>query len=237
MPRRVSPVVTCPGCSSEWRIIRRARRTAARRSTSRTGVHGETPAQVAGLDRPQVADARRGPSGRAAPRRPAGRGRPTAAAPPRPRPSPGPRTSGPRWPSTRSSSAVRSSSSTGMRRAYAVGPSVRRTSRTSSSRSRGSTLPGPTTCQEPSISKWVCSVSAAREAGEHVLAVGVEGRDDLPRQVGRRVLRHPEVGRHDRAAHQLLAQAPGGLPDAVTLRHASILPRQRAAHPAGDDAA
>ena len=42
-PRRVSPVVTWPGCSRLCFIIRRASRTAPARSTSRTGVHGETP--------------------------------------------------------------------------------------------------------------------------------------------------------------------------------------------------
>ena len=123
-----------------------------------------------------------------------------------------------------------------MRRAYAVGPSVRSTSRTSSSRSRGRVLPGPTTCQEPSISKCVCSVRPPREAGQHVLAVRVERRHDLPRQVGRGVLRDAEVGRDDGAPDQLLAQATGGLPDAVTLRHPVILPPRRGPHPARDDA-
>jgi hypothetical protein len=66
---------------------------------------------------------------------------------------------------------------------------------------------------------------AAREAGQHVLAVGVERGDLAPGQVGRRVLGDAEVRAHDGAADELLAHPLGGLPDAVTLGHASIVPR------------
>ena len=124
---------------------------------------------------------------------------------------------------TRSSSAVRSSSSTGMRRAYAVGPSVRRTSRTSSSRSRGrhlaraDDLPGAVHL-EVGVQR-----QPAREAGEHVLAVGVERRDDLPRQVGRRVLRDAEVGRARRCGPPA-ARAAAGRPSRRCLPPARLHP-------------
>ena len=220
-PRRVSPVVTWPGCSSECRIIRRA--SGRCRAGRRRGPASTASARAGSRSRPpRGCRCRRGSSGPAAPRRAAGRGRAAGFATARSSSHVGPRTSGPRCPTTSSSRAVSTSSSTGMRSAYAVGPSVSSTSRTSSSKLRGRRLPRPDDLPGASISKWVCSVRPPREPGEHVLAVRVEGEHLAAGQVGGRVLRDAEVGAHDGVPDERARPSASPPWDAVTLRHPSM---------------
>ena len=67
-------------------------------------------------------------------------------------------------------------------------------------------------------------VAEGTQPGEQVLAVGVVLHHGPAGDVARRQTWHPEVGAHDAAADQLAVQPAGELPDAVSLRHVTILP-------------
>ena len=93
-----------------------------------------------------------------------------------------PSRSGPRWPVTRSSRAVSTSSSTGMRSAYAVGRR-RCAGQPDRRRSRaGRRLPGPSHLPGAVHPEVGVQRQPAAEAGQHVLAVGVERRDRAARR-------------------------------------------------------
>ena len=174
----------------------------AGRSISPTGRHGSDPAQEQRLCPVQVADAGQVPlvqqclADRSRP------GRPGAAARPRPRPSPGPSRSGPRWPTTRSSCSVGTTSTTPSRYPIAWRWSLAEDE------------------PDPVITRQVVagrpdppgSVHAqvrvdgdpAVHPGQQVLAPGDGAGHGPPGQVGRGEPRHPEVA----AAQQRGRSAP-----------------------------
>src|SRR5215204_5363772 len=91
----------------------------------------------------------------------------------------GPRTSGPRWPTTSSSLAVGSSSQMARRKPTATHGSVRSTARTWKSGPRQRS-PGRYRCQAPSILKWVCRVVPASVRNSRCLPRAATSRTAWP---------------------------------------------------------
>ena len=122
-----------------------------------------------------------------------------------------------------------------MRRAYAVGPVGAQDQPDLVVEVAGEDLARPDDLPRAVHLEVGVQREAAREAGEHVLAVGVEGRDTCPdrsavaccgtRKSDATTVRPTSCSRRRVAAFQTLS--PSGTP--------SILPRQRTAHPAGSD--